>query len=549
MYLLGLFAPIQVDVPEFSEVKNPLTPAVAPPTPSANQPPVTRRKWSLFGGYGRNPNCSNNQGWIGQRLTLSDFTASKLVSFSNWLDTARSTSLTFGSTFFGWFGWLKTLESDKSSRLLVRRMVEWLSGKTRPCNPQNSEPSPILPEMSGNKLPQLQVDYWIYTDLPRMLLSLLLDLGLLQVTCYLPDGEATPWAIVEDECLLMYLLALFAPIQVDVPEFSEVKNPLTPAVAPPTPSANQPPVTRRKWSLFGGYGRNPNCSNNQGWIGQRLTLSDFTASKLVSFSNWLDTARSTSLTFGSTFFGWFGWLKTLESDKSSRLLVRRMVEWLSGKTRPCNPQNSEPSPILPEMSGNKLPQLQVDYWIYYDLPRMLLSLLLDLGLLQVICYFSDAEATTWAIVEDECLLMYLLALFAPIQVDVPEFSEVKNPLTPAVAPPTPFAIIPSAPRRRSRSRQPQDTRTSRVSKAESFINIWLMDGIYGIYMVYIYIYGIYIYIYGIYMVYIYGIYIWYIYGVYIWYIYGIYIYGVYIYMVFIYMVYMVYMVNGWLMAG
>ena len=81
MYLLGLFAPIQVDVPEFSEVKNPLTPAVAPPTPSANQPPVTRRKWSLFGGYGRIPNCSDNQGWIGQRLTLSDFTASKLVSF------------------------------------------------------------------------------------------------------------------------------------------------------------------------------------------------------------------------------------------------------------------------------------------------------------------------------------------------------------------------------------------------------------------------------------------------------------------------------------
>ena len=39
--------------------------------------------------------------------------------------------------FFGWFGWFKTLESDKSSRLLVRRMVEWLSGKTRPCNPQN----------------------------------------------------------------------------------------------------------------------------------------------------------------------------------------------------------------------------------------------------------------------------------------------------------------------------------------------------------------------------------------------------------------------------
>ena len=151
MYLLGLFAPIQVDVPEFSKVKNPLTPAAAPPTASANQPLVTRRKLSLFGGYGRNPNCSNNQGWIGQRLTLSDFTASKLVSFSNWLDTARSTSLTFGSTFFGWFGWLKTLESDKSSRLLVRRMAEWLSGKTRPCNPQNSEPSPILPEMSGNK--------------------------------------------------------------------------------------------------------------------------------------------------------------------------------------------------------------------------------------------------------------------------------------------------------------------------------------------------------------------------------------------------------------
>ena len=151
MYLLGLFAPIQVDVSEFSEVKNPLTPAAAPPTASANQPLVTRRKLSLFGGYGRNPNCSKNQGWIGQRLTLSDFTASKLVSFSNWLDTARSTSLTFGSIFFGWFGWFKTLESDKSSRLLVRRMVEWLSGKTRPCNPQNSEPSPILPEMSGNK--------------------------------------------------------------------------------------------------------------------------------------------------------------------------------------------------------------------------------------------------------------------------------------------------------------------------------------------------------------------------------------------------------------
>jgi len=44
----------------------------------------------------------------------------------------------------------------------------------------------------------------------------------------------------------MYLLALFAPIQVDVPEFSEAKNPLTPAAAPPTPSANHPPVTRRK---------------------------------------------------------------------------------------------------------------------------------------------------------------------------------------------------------------------------------------------------------------------------------------------------------------
>ena len=200
------------------------------------------------------------------------------------------------------------------------------------------------------------------------------------------------------------------------------------------------------------------------------------------------------------------------------------------------------------LSGNKLPQLQVDYWIYYDLPRILLSLLLDLGLLQVICYFSDAEATTWAIVEDECLLMYLLALFAPIQVDVPEFSEVKNPLTPAVAPPTPFAIIPSAPRRRSRSRQPQDTRTSRVSKAESFINIWLMDGIYGIYMVYIYIW----YIYGIYMVYmvyiwyiyIYGIYIWYIYGMYIWCVYMVYIwymvYGVYIYGIYIYGIYGIY---------
>ena len=140
-------------------------------------------------------------------------------------------------------------------------------------------------------------------------------------------------------------------------------------------------------------------------------------------------------------------------------------------------------------------------------------------------------------------LMYLLALFAPIQVDVPEFSEAKNPLTPAAAPPTPFAIIPSAPRRRSRSRQPQDTRTSRVSKAESFINIWLMDGIYGIYIYGIYIYGIYIY----------GVYIWYIwYGIYIWnnyiyiYIWNNYIYMEYIWYIYIYMDYMVYIWNNYI---
>ena len=349
----------------------------------------------------------------------------------------------------------------------------------------------------------------------------------------------------------MYLLALFAPIQVDVPEFSEVKNPLTPAVAPPTPSANQPPVTRRKWSLFGGYGRIPNCSDNQGWIGQRLTLSDFTASKLVSFSNWLDTARSTSLTFGFTFFGWFGWLKTLESDKSSRLLVRRMVEWLSGKTRPCNPQNRcKPSPILPEMSGNKLSPtagwLLDLLWFTQDAFESSPWPGLASGYLLFFRCRSHHLGNSWRRMH----LMYLLALFAPIQVDVPEFSEAKNPLTPAAAPPTPFAIIPSAPRRRSRSRQPQDTRTSRVSKAESFINIWLMDGIYGIYiwyiyMVYIYmvyIWYIYIYIYGIYMVYIYT-YIWYgIYMVYIWYIY---IYGIYgIYGIYIWYIWYIWLMDG-----
>ena len=113
---------------------------------------------------------------------------------------------------------------------------------------------------------------------------------------------------------LMYLLALFAPIQVDVPEFSKVKNPLTPAAAPPTASASQPLVTWRKWSLFGGYGRNPNCSNNQGWIGQRWhylillpqswwvfpidsTLQEVRPSRLAPFSlDGLDGSRLLNLT-------------------------------------------------------------------------------------------------------------------------------------------------------------------------------------------------------------------------------------------------------------
>ena len=72
--------------------------------------------------------------------------------------------------------------------------------------------------------PQLQVDYWIYYDLPRMLLSLLLDLGLLQVTCYLPDGEATPWAIVEDECIWCIFWPFLRQSKLMSPSFLRLKT-------------------------------------------------------------------------------------------------------------------------------------------------------------------------------------------------------------------------------------------------------------------------------------------------------------------------------------
>ena len=180
-----------------------------------------------------------------------------------------------------------------------------------------------------------------------MLLSLLLDLGLLQVTCYLPDGEATPWAIVEDECIWCIFWPFLRQSKLMSPSFlrlktrwhrlrhhrqhqqashwwpeendhylggTKVKNPLTPAAAPPTASASQPLVTWRKWSLFGGYGRNPNCSNNQGWIGQRWhylillpqswwvfpidsTLQEVRPSRLAPFSlDGLDGSRLLNLT-------------------------------------------------------------------------------------------------------------------------------------------------------------------------------------------------------------------------------------------------------------
>ena len=183
-------------------------------------------------------------------------------------------SLTFGSTSFGWFGWFKTAETRvecswiwqvlTTAGLENGRMMWW----TMPCNLQSNEPSPILPEMSGNKPSpnfRLIIGFtMMYPGYPRMCLNhfdflwKVLCVFFLTWACFrwlvifpnFSNGEPTTWAIVEDsnafDVLWCLFGCLFSPIQVDVPKFSEVKNPLTPAAAP------QQPVTRRRLWRFGG---------------------------------------------------------------------------------------------------------------------------------------------------------------------------------------------------------------------------------------------------------------------------------------------------------
>ena len=57
-----------------------------------------------------------------------------------------------------------------------------------------------------------------------MLLSLLLDLGLLQATCYFPDGEATTWAIVEDECIWCIFWPFLRQSKLMSPSFLRLKT-------------------------------------------------------------------------------------------------------------------------------------------------------------------------------------------------------------------------------------------------------------------------------------------------------------------------------------
>ena len=184
-------------------------------------------------------------------------------------------SLTFGSTSFGWFGWFKTAETRVECswiwQVLTTAGLE--NGRmmwcTMPCNPQNNEPSPILPEMSGNKpSPNFRLIIMFYHDVPRIsqdvfesfwfFLWKVLCVFFLTWACFrwlvifqfFPMEKPNNWAIVEDsnafDVLWCIFGCLFSPIQVDVPKFSEVKNPLTPAAAP------QQPVTRRRLWRFGG---------------------------------------------------------------------------------------------------------------------------------------------------------------------------------------------------------------------------------------------------------------------------------------------------------
>ena len=188
-----------------------------------------------------------------------------------------------------------------------------------------------------------------------MLLSLLLDLGLLQVTCYLPDGEATPWAIVEDECIWCIFWPFLRQSKLMSPSFLRLKTRW------PRLRHRQHQQTSHWWPeenhhYLGDTGGTPIAVI----IRVELVRGDTIWFYCLKVGEFFQLTRHCKkyvphvwLHFLWLHFLWFGWFKTLESDKSSRLLVRRMVEWLSGKTRPCNPQNSEPSPILPEMSGNK----------------------------------------------------------------------------------------------------------------------------------------------------------------------------------------------------
>ena len=240
--------------------------------------------------------------------------------------------------FFGWFGWLKTLESDKSSRLLVRRMVEWLSGKTRPCNPQNSEPSPILPEMSGNKpsptagwlldLPWFTQDAFESSPWP----------GLASGDLLFARWRSHPLGIVEDECIWCIFWPFLRQSKLMSPSFLRLKTRW-----PRLRHHRHHQQTSHRWPeendhYLGGTGETPSAviirvELVRGWHYLILLpqVGEF------SINSTLQEVRPSRL--AQLFFGWFGWFKTPESDKSSRLLVRRMVEWLSGKTRPCNPQN------------------------------------------------------------------------------------------------------------------------------------------------------------------------------------------------------------------
>ena len=186
-----------------------------------------------------------------------------------------------------------------------------------------------------------------------MLLSLLLDLGLLQVTCYLPDGEATPWAIVEDECIWCIFWPFLRQSKLMSPSFLRLKTRW-----PRLRHHRQHQQASHWWPeendhYLGGTGGTPIAVI----IRVELVRGDTIWFYCLKVGEFFQLTRHCKKYVPHVWlhFLWMVWM--VQDSWIWQVLTatgkENGVEWLSGKTRPCNPQNSEPSPIWPEMTGNK----------------------------------------------------------------------------------------------------------------------------------------------------------------------------------------------------